>query len=224
MNCAIHTDQPATSFCRTCGKALCDNCKRDVRGVIYCEDCIAARVQGTFPAASPHPSGTIPAAVPGAAGPNPALATILAVFFPFGVAPVYMGQYAKGLVHLIIFGVLCAGADQADRGAGAGAGLFFGLSLAFFYVYQIIDAHRSAKALMVGEPAPDPFGLGSALGTENLSAKNIPIGAVILIVIGVLFLLQNIGMFHFHWVGKLWPLILIAIGLRIIMRGPRTLR
>ncbi len=217
MNCAIHTDQPATAYCRTCGKALCDNCKHDVRGVIYCEDCIAARVQGTFPAATPHPSGTVPAAVP--AGPNPALATILAVFFPFGVAPVYMGQYAKGLLHLVIFGVLCVGINEGGK-----SDVFFGLALVFFIVFQIIDAHRTAKALQMGEPAPDPLGLDKALGTENLSAKNLPMGAIILIAIGVLFLLQNIGMFHFHWVGKLWPLILIAIGLRIIMRGPRTLR
>src|SRR5512142_115829 len=99
MNCAIHTDQPATAYCRTCGKALCENCKRDVRGVIYCEDCIAARVQGTFPAAAPGTPGTVPPVATTASGPNPALATILAVFFPFGVAPVYKGQYAKGLMH-----------------------------------------------------------------------------------------------------------------------------
>ncbi len=218
MNCAIHTDQPATAYCRTCGKALCDACKHDVRGVIYCEDCIAARVQGTFPSAAPGTPGTLSpaAAAPGTTGPNPALATILAVFFPFGVAPVYMGQYAKGLMHLILFGVLVAGANQ-----GGGAETIFGLGIAFFYVYQIIDAHRTAHALLEGRPAPDPFGLGSALGTDHLSAKNVPIGAVILIAIGVLFLLQNIGMFHFHWIGKLWPLILIAVGLRIILRGGR---
>lgn len=216
MNCAIHTDQPATAFCRTCGKALCENCKRDVRGVIYCEDCIAARVQGTFPAAAPGTPGAVPpVTTASASGPNPALATILAVFFPFGVASVYLGQYAKGLMHLVIFAVLVAGANQG----GGGAEVVFGLGLAFFYVYQIIDANRTAKALLVGQPAPDPFGLSTALGTENLSAKNLPIGAVILIAVGVLFLLQNIGLFHFHWVGKLWPLILIALGLRIIMRG-----
>ncbi len=221
MNCAIHTDQPATAYCRTCGKALCENCKRDVRGVIYCEDCIAARVQGTFPAAAPGTPGTIPPVTTAVgSGPNPALATILAIFFPFGVAPVYLGQYAKGLMHLIIFAVLVAGANQG----GSGADVVFGLGLAFFYVYQIIDANRTAKALLVGQPAPDPFGLSSALGTENLSAKNLPVGAVILIAIGVLFLLQNIGLFHFHWIGRLWPLILIAIGLRIIMRNNPRLR
>lgn len=219
MNCVIHTDQPATAYCRTCGKGLCDNCKRDVRGVIYCEDCIAARVQGTLPAAAPGTPGAVPVA-PVASGPNPALATILAVFFPFGVAPVYMAQYAKGLMHLVIFGVLVAGADQG----GSGAEAFFGIAIAGFYVYQIIDANRTAKALAAGQPAPDPFGLTGALGTSDMSAKNLPIGAVILIGLGLLFLLQNIGLFHFHWVGKLWPLILIALGLRVIMRGNRTLR
>ncbi len=219
MNCAVHTDQPAAAFCRTCGKALCETCKRDVRGVIYCEDCIAARVQGTFPSAVPTGSGTVPAAVVQPTGPNPALATILAVFFPFGVAPVYMGQYAKGLAHLLIFAFLIMGANHAGN-----AEAFFGIAIAFFYVYQLIDAHRSAKAILAGQPAPDPFGLGRALGTEHLSPQNVPIGAIILIAIGVLFLLQNIGMFHFHWIGKLWPLILIALGIRIFMRaqqGPR---
>ncbi len=223
MNCAVHTDQPAAAYCRTCGKPLCENCKRDVRGVIYCEDCIAARVQGTAP---PPPvnaaaAGYVPPAVPTAGGPNSALATILAIFFPFGVAPVYLGQYAKGLVHLLIFACLVVGANQSGSD---GANAFFGLGIAFFYVYQIIDANRSAKAIAMGQPAPDPFGLGKALGTEHLTPQNVPVGAIILIGIGVLFLLQNVGFFHFHWIGRLWPLILIALGLRIIMRGNRTLR
>ena len=41
MNCAIHNDTPATAYCRTCGKAMCAQCTREVKGVIYCEDCIA---------------------------------------------------------------------------------------------------------------------------------------------------------------------------------------
>ena len=49
MNCAVHNQTPAVAYCRTCGKAVCEQCKRDVRGVIYCEDCLAARVEGTLP-------------------------------------------------------------------------------------------------------------------------------------------------------------------------------
>ena len=51
MNCANHSDIAAVAFCRTCGKPLCQTCTRDVRGVIYCESCLAARLDGTAPAA-----------------------------------------------------------------------------------------------------------------------------------------------------------------------------
>jgi len=51
MNCATHSDIAAVAFCRTCGKALCGTCTRDVRGVVYCEPCLAARLEGTAPAA-----------------------------------------------------------------------------------------------------------------------------------------------------------------------------
>ena len=44
MNCVNHPEVPPIAYCRTCGKALCEMCKRDVRGVIYCEDCLAAHI------------------------------------------------------------------------------------------------------------------------------------------------------------------------------------
>src|SRR5580692_4017833 len=59
MNCATHSDTAAVAFCRTCGKPLCQTCTRDVRGVIYCEECLAARLDGTAPAFAP-PAGTVP--------------------------------------------------------------------------------------------------------------------------------------------------------------------
>ena len=44
-----------------------------------------------------------------------------------------------------------------------------------------------------------------------------PIGAVILIVLGALFLLDNIGLWHFNF-DRFWPLILIAIGIWLLIR------
>ena len=38
MNCANHPDIAPVAYCRTCGKPLCANCTRDVKGVIYCEN------------------------------------------------------------------------------------------------------------------------------------------------------------------------------------------
>src|SRR6266571_4630899 len=159
MNCANHADASAVAYCRTCGKALCANCTRPVRGVIYCEDCLGAKMEGTMPpaASSGFVPGTYapPAQTTSGGGPNPALAGILAGFFPFGVGAVYTGQYAKGLAHLAVFVLLIAGANAADSDHSTALGVFCGLGIAFFWVYQIIDSVRSAKAIQMAQPIPD---------------------------------------------------------------------
>lgn len=219
MNCAMHTDVPATAYCRTCGKALCDQCKRDIHGVIYCQDCLASRIHDTMPAAAPVAGAA--AVAPGqvvlaqpVTGASPALAGILAGFFPFGVGAVYNGQYAKGLVHLGIFVGLIYGADHAGP-----LDFVFGLSIAFYYVYQIIDAIRTAKARQYGQPLPDDLLGLNRLGGAPVSDENRPpTGAIILLVLGVLFLLGNAGIWDWRWFDRLWPLALIAAGAWMIYR------
>jgi len=208
MNCANHSEAPAVAYCRTCGKPLCSSCTRDVRGVIYCENCLASRL-GTTPVPAvvgPSSGGQTPPFLSGT-GPNPALAGILAGFFPFGVGAVYTGQYAKGLAHLVTFVLLIVGMNQ-----GSPLDTVCGLTFAFFYVYQIIDAVRSSHALQRGLPAPDPFGLAQAFGAgEKIDTAKIPMAAVILIGLGVLFLLQTMGVFELNW-DRIWPFFLIALG------------
>jgi hypothetical protein len=233
MNCATHNEVAAVAFCRTCGKPLCNQCTRDVRGVIYCESCLAARMEGA--PAPGTPAGTPPGYTPvppptgyqqfmdqglgikvppgPASGPNPAVAGILAGFFPFGVGAVYTGQYAKGLSHLVIMVLLILG-------LGSDLPWFIitmlGIGTAFFYVYQIIDSVRTAKAIQLGQPAPDPFGLAQTFGVgEKFEATKVPIGAAILIGLGVLFLINTMFNFSLH---GFWPLILIALGCYIFAK------
>jgi hypothetical protein len=218
MNCTVHTDVAATSYCRTCGKAMCEKCSHSVRGVVYCEDCIATRLHDTMPSAPPASGfvpGTAGAPVVVTSGPSPGLAGVLAGFFPFGVGAVYNGQYAKGLAHLLIFVALVLGASQGGDTGGA----IFGLGIAFFYIYQIIDSVRSAHAIRLGQPAPDPFGLSTAFTTgERVNFNQVPVGAVVLIGLGVLFLLNTMGIFHAYWIHRLWPLILIVIGVWLFLK------
>lgn len=236
MNCAIHTEVPAVAYCRTCGKALCEECKRDVQGVIYCEPCIAARLADTMP----------PAAVPGAAPPpgaaSPALAALLG-FIP-GVGAMYNGQFMKALMHVVIFVGIIWMTSHAD---------FFGIFIPFWIFYMVFDAYATARARQMGRPLPDPFGFenmlsntpyapyvppsASATGTGPTASRapfaagaaaapaapqaqesGTPIGAIVLIALGVLFLLNTMGWFRVYRLGEWWPLILIVIGLWLIFR------
>jgi hypothetical protein len=218
MNCANHPDVEKVAFCRTCGKPLCANCTRSVHGVIYCESCLAARLEGVQPNVATPVVGFVPVNPIGApvvgAGPNPALAGVLAGFFPFGVGAVYTGQYAKGLAHLVIFTLLVLGASTG----GEAMATICGLGIAGFYFYQIIDSVRSARALQMGQAPPDPFGLGTTFsGGEKMDVSKAPVGAVILIGLGVLFLLHTLDIWDFS-AHRIWPLILIGIGGFLLFR------
>ena len=239
MNCANHVDVPAVAYCRTCGKPMCSNCTRDVRGVIYCEECLASQVSGTMP---PPPGSGAPTlgAVPSVAEGSPGLAAILG-FIP-GVGAFYNGEYAKGFIHVLIFATLIWAADHVSG--------IFGIGIAAFVLYMPIEAYRTAKARQMGMQPPDPFGFnsvsffGHASQTAATSptaavipadegqplpqeavvqdAPRVPVGAIILIGLGVIFLLDQFGWFRFDWFGRFWPLILIAIGVSVLMK--RTTR
>jgi hypothetical protein len=120
---------------------------------------------------------------------------------------VYTGQYAKGLAHLLIFVGLIVGMDQSSP-----LDTICAFAFAFFYVWQIIDAVRTAKALQLGQPAPDPLGLAQAFGAgEKVDTSKVPVAAVVLIGLGVLFLLQTMGVFEFR-IQHFWPILLILLG------------
>ena len=221
MNCAVHNQVPAVAYCRTCGKALCEQCKRDVRGVIYCEDCLASRVEGTLPPAAAAATPVTAAPTP-TSGPNPVAATLLG-FIP-GVGAIYNGQVVKGLIHVLVFAGLVTVAHHTE---------FFGALAAFFYFYMVWDAYATAKAIQEHRPVPDPFGLGVHLPAAETSAPpaspgpgseltrhaaRVPTAAIVLIGLGVIFLLDNLGVFHWYWMGRMWPLILIAIGVWLFLR------
>jgi hypothetical protein len=90
--------------------------------------------------------------------------------------------------------------------------------MGFFYVYQIIDSARTARAIQMGEPAPDPFGLGQMFGTgERFESTKIPTGAAVLIALGVLFLLHTAGLFEVG-MGLVLSLSLIFFGVWLFAR------
>ena len=189
MKCAVHSEVDAAGFCRNCGKALCDQCKRDVRGILYCEACLADLL--TKPQPAP-------------AGPSPGLAAVLG-FVP-GLGAVYNGDYTKAVIHVVIF-VAFIGALNSDLGEPADS--IFGVSMAAFFCYMAIDSYRVAKARALGQAPPTAL---TELG------KDMPIGPLILIGLGVVFLLQKMHILQLRRVFEYWPLLLIAIGVLLLWK------
>ena len=231
MNCANHVEIPAVAYCRTCGKPLCSTCTRDVRGVIFCEECLASQMSGTMP--PPPGPGVVAPGAPPVSGSSPGLAAILG-FIP-GVGAMYNGEYTKGFIHVLIFASLIWATDHVND--------LFGLGIAAFVLYMPIEAYRTAKAKQMGLQPPDPFGFnnmnlfgssnpaaaatgvsagvpveGQAVEEECAGGSRIPVGAVVLIGLGLIFLFNQFGLFHFDWFGKFWPVILIAVGIRVLMK------
>jgi len=175
MNCANHPDRERIAFCQNCGKPLCQECARTVGSAVFCEPCLASKLAGGNPVGTYtetpaggsyaytgnaggvdyNVTGTIPPPYP-AGAPNPGLAALLGLI-P-GVGAMYNGQYAKGVVHLIVFAILVSLADQHG---------LFGLFIAGWVCYQVIEAYHTARARRDGTPLPNPFGLndlGERLG------------------------------------------------------------
>lgn len=195
MKCANHPLADSVGFCGSCGRALCGECKRDVRGMVYCEACLAARVQTP---------GFSPIFGPGA-GSSPGVALALGLI-P-GVGAIYNGQVVKAMLQVLLFGSLIALADKV----GDPLETVFGLGAAAFYFYMVIDSYQTARAKLLGQATQEWFGLGDF-------KMDAPIGAALLIGLGALFLLDNLGVPVFRHISKFWPVLLIVIGLLLLHR------
>jgi TM2 domain-containing membrane protein YozV len=206
MKCAAHPEVDATGYCRNCGKALCGVCVRPVHDAFYCEDCLATVLGHAAPAAGlsgaasfTPPTPAAPASAAPARSGNPGVAFILGFLFP-GLGAVYNGQYSKALIHIVVFVTFILGLSS-DMDGGMKA--VFGILLAGFIFYMAFDAMRVAQSKQRGETPADPL--------ESWS-KDRPIGPIILIIVGAIFLLNNFDWFPFYRLERFWPLILIIAG------------
>ncbi len=209
MICAVHSDKDAVGYCRNCGKAMCPDCVRDIRGMIYCEDCLVERVQnpaGAAPgAASLRP---VPAATPYPAqgGPSPALALILGLI-P-GVGAIYNGQFAKAFLHVVVFGILVS---IVHTHSVEPFGPLFGIGIAFFIFYMAGEAYHTARRRQMGQPVDEWSGLLSQSSRLQGTA-----GAFVLIALGAIFLLDTLNVIPLGQVLRYWPVILIIAGVLML--------
>jgi hypothetical protein len=122
-----------------------------------------------------------------------------------GVGAIYNGQYAKGLIHAVIWGVLVS---ILDSGATHDMEPLFGILLAAWMFYMAFEAHRTAQKLQRGQPVDEYSSVLQLRGGPG----RFPMAAVALIVLGVLLLLHTLDLMSFERIVPYWPVLLIAAG------------
>ncbi|MCJ7582930.1 MAG: DUF5668 domain-containing protein [Candidatus Aminicenantes bacterium] len=137
------------------------------------------------------------------------LAGLLSFIFP-GLGSLYNRQVTKGLMFMVIFAGLVT---LQTSGEGQP---FAALLLAGFWFYQLIDAVMTAKTInrktLDGdyvEETVDEF-------PEIVKSGSVFWGIIIMVIGGIL-LLANFDIINYGTIFDFWPLIIIAIGVKLVM-------
>jgi hypothetical protein len=233
----MSTEAKIVGYCRACGKALDAASVRAAQGTIFCEEHVpAALVEPVPDPAPPHATSSgaaSPAATADAAPPytssayttpaytnspysgppplpgsdvSPGLAFVLG-FIP-GVGAIYNGQYVKGLIHALITGSIISIMNSGGREVEP----VMSFLLVGFWIYMPFEALHTAKQRRAGQGV-DEF---SSLLPARHGNSRIPIAPVVLIALGVLFLLNNLGLLDLHRLARYWPVLLIALGIYML--------
>ncbi len=204
-------------YCRVCGKALEESNATAAEGTLYCTE-HGPQAQASIPPPLPsEPPSPYTAPVYHAAPPllpradarvSPGLAFILG-FIP-GVGAVYNGQYAKGLVHVVIFGSIIS---ILSSGAARGFEPLFGLMIPTFVFYMCFEAYHTAKKRRDGEMVDEFSGL---VRRDSVAPSRFPLAPALLIAFGILFLLDNLEVLKIGRLLRYWPAALIVLGLYLL--------
>jgi len=142
---------------------------------------------------------------------------VLACFLSLmpGLGQVYVGYYQRGFIHAIIVAVMISILAQG-RPPDVLVPLM-GLFLAFFWLYNIIDAGRRAAYYNHMIQGGESFELPQDFKTPRFHGS-IGLGAV-MIVIGVALLANTRFAVPLDWVEEWWPVGVIAFGGWLIYRA-----
>jgi len=168
-------------------------------------------------AAGPH----VPA-VPAGAAPatsrwgsidrkSPFLACFLSVM-P-GLGQVYVGYYRRGFVHaIVVASMITLLATDIDSLAPLVA-----IFLAFFWMYNIIDAGRRAAYYNHVVAGGETFDMPADFATPGMQGSIF--GGLLLIAAGVIFLSHTVWGVPLDWMEDWWPVAPILFGVYLVFKA-----
>lgn len=143
---------------------------------------------------------------------SPALAAILSTM-P-GLGQVYVGYYQRGFIHATVVAGLIA---VMNSGTVEPLMPLLGLFLAFFWMYNMIDAARRASLYndaLAGNPSielPEDF--------KSPGLRGSIFGGALLVVVGFVLLLHTRFGVSLDWVGQWWPVAPMIFGVYLLARA-----
>ncbi len=144
---------------------------------------------------------------------SPILAGLLSLL-P-GLGQIYVGYYQQGFINLVIIGSTISLMQGRLGDLMPLAGLF----LAFYWLFNIIDASRRAmfyNEVMAGaDPGefPENFSMPGGQGTL--------VGGIVLIVLGVIALSHTLFNLPLDWLEDWWPAALVIGGVLLLLQSMR---
>jgi TM2 domain-containing membrane protein YozV len=138
---------------------------------------------------------------------NPILAGVLSLF-P-GIGNIYNGLYMRGLAFFLICVSMIVITTREP---------LFGLGIAFFWIFNVVDAYRQATLIN--------HGYGQDLGIDEppkvgTGQGGVMVGVIMLLIGGFALYDNYFGPIDLDWLIDLWPVFLMAIGAWLIFDAVR---
>lgn len=190
MKCSYHPTVDSQEFCGTCSKALCSDCSHQIKGKVYCQDCLVRGAEWA-------------AAVKDLRIPTDAPKRAAALSLIPGMGAVYNGDYLKAITQFAVFSALVIMGEHFDG--------VFGFGSFVFLIFTMFDSYRSAEANL--RMRLESASAKASLGKDRTAAA----WGIFLIGLGVVFLLRNV--IPYYYINRLWPLVFIGLGAYLVYRS-----
>jgi hypothetical protein len=143
---------------------------------------------------------------------SPITATVLSIV-P-GVGQVYLGYTQLGFIHGATAATFICLMSTNRLGL---LEPFVGVLMAFFFLYNLVDAYRRALLLNEAASRMETPQLPDGFGAVSFGARIA--GGVMLILIGMLTLLNLRFGISMEWLNRWWPAALVLMGLYLVIRA-----
>ncbi len=173
---------------------------------------------GPAPGAQPYPGTAFPRKDwfrDDARYKSPALATLMSIM-P-GLGQIYIGYYQQGFMNIVIIATIIS--VLASIGEHSAITPFLGLFLAFYWLYNMVDAAR--KATFYNQALAGLGPLQVPEGDQLLGERGSLVGGVLMVVIGLIALAHTRFGMSLEWIDRWWPMALVLMGAYLLLQSMR---